>query len=365
MVPQPHETADRSIEDPPISADDLADQMAPIANLGGPFRRQFKDHWPSIDPKLLFYVGLLISASGIISPPVALAAGLCFGLIFSHPLRSDSGRLAKLLLQLSVIALGFGMNLFQVLKVGSSGFVYTAVGITASLALGMFLGRLARVKGKASFLISVGTAICGGSAIAAVAPILDANEDDISVSMGTVFVLNAVALFVFPAIGASLHLTQNQFGFWAALAIHDTSSVVGASAKYGSQALVVGTTVKLARALWIIPVSLATAVYWRAEHRKRAPGSTAKTRVKIPWFIFFFCLASVLRTYTGRFSPLYDSLAHLGRTGLTATLFLIGTGLSRATLRQVGFRPFLQGVILWFVVATVSLLLIYRGVIVH
>lgn len=318
-----------------------------------------------VDPKLLFFVGLLVSASGIISPPIALAAGLCFGFLFIHPLRSESGRLAKLLLQLSVVALGFGMNLFQILKVGSHGFVYTAVSITASLALGLLLGRLARVKGKASALISVGTAICGGSAIAAVAPILDANEDDISVSMGTVFVLNSVALFVFPAIGAALHLTQNQFGLWAALAIHDTSSVVGACAKYGGQALVVGTTVKLARALWIIPVSLVTAVYWRAEHKKRHPGAEGKTRVAIPWFIFFFCLASVLRTYTGRFSPFYDTLAHLGKTGLTATLFLIGTGLSRATLRQVGFRPFLQGLILWLVVATASLFAIYHAGLIH
>jgi uncharacterized integral membrane protein (TIGR00698 family) len=314
-----------------------------------------------VDPKLLFFVGLLISASGIVSPAIALAAGLCFGLLFTHPLRSDSSRLAKLLLQMSVVALGFGMNLFQILKVGRSGFLYTAVSITASLALGLFLGRLVRVKGRASFLISVGTAICGGSAIAAVAPIMDASEDEISVAMGTVFVLNSVALFVFPLIGMDLHLTQNQFGLWAALAIHDTSSVVGATAKYGSQALIVGTTVKLARALWIVPVSLATAFYWRAQHKNHAQGNTAKTRVRIPWFIFFFCAASVLRTYTGAFSPFYDSLAHLGKTGLTATLFLIGTGLSRATLRQVGFRPFLQGLLLWIVVATVSLFAIIKG----
>lgn len=273
----------------------------------------------------------------------------------------ESSKLAKTLLQLSVIALGFGMNLFQVLKVGRSGFMYTAVSITASLALGLLLGKLLSVKGKASFLISAGTAICGGSAIAAVAPILDAGEDEISVAMGTVFVLNSVALFVFPAIGSALHLSQNQFGLWAALAIHDTSSVVGASAKYGSQALVIGTTVKLARALWIIPVSLATAAYMRHEHRKHADPTAVRTKMKIPWFIFFFCLATVIRTYIPHFTPLYNSLSYLGKTGLTATLFLIGTGLSRKTLKQVGFRPFLQGVCLWLVVATVSLLAIYHA----
>ncbi|HEY4010585.1 MAG TPA: putative sulfate exporter family transporter [Acidobacteriaceae bacterium] len=308
-------------------------------------------------------MGLLISASGVISPPVALACGLCFALVFAHPLRVESGRLAKLLLQLSVIALGFGMNLFQVLKVGRSGFLYTAIGITFSLALGLLLGSLAKVRRKASLLISVGTAICGGSAIAAIAPIIDAREDEISVAMGTVFILNSVALFLFPAIGSALHLSQSQFGLWAALAIHDTSSVVGASAKYGNQALVIGTTVKLARALWIIPVSLATAAFLRARQRGGAQADSGSARMAMPWFILFFCLASVLRTFLSSFTPLYDTLAHLGRTGLTATLFLIGTGLSRHTIRTVGFRPFLQGIVLWIIVATLSLLAIYRSIV--
>jgi uncharacterized integral membrane protein (TIGR00698 family) len=367
MVHPSDQPADQTTETLVLPPDEDMDNHEGPAQRGsgGALGRRRNPRLNAIDPKLLFFVGLLVSASGIVSPPIALAAGLCFGLVFTHPLRSDSSRLAKLLLQLSVVALGFGMNLFQVLKVGRSGFLYTAVSITASLALGLSLGKLARVKRKASFLISVGTAICGGSAIAAVAPIIDSNEDEISVAMGTVFVLNSVALFVFPVIGAALHLTQNQFGLWAALAIHDTSSVVGASAKYGSQALVVGTTVKLARALWIVPVSLATALYWRSHHRNDAQGNAVKTRVRIPWFIFFFCIASVLRTYTGRLSPFYDSLAHLGKTGLTATLFLIGTGLSRETLRQVGFRPFLQGVLLWIVVASVSLFAIYHAMLLH
>jgi uncharacterized integral membrane protein (TIGR00698 family) len=314
------------------------------------------------DTKVLFFLGLIIAASGVISPPIALAVGIGFGLLFVHPLRSESGNLARTLLQLSVIALGFGMNLFQVIRVGRSGFLYTAVGIVASLSLGLGLGRLLRVRPKASLLISVGTAICGGSAIAAVAPVVDAAEEEISLAMGTVFLLNSIALFTFPAIGAALHLSQNQFGLWAALAIHDTSSVVGASAKYGSQALIIGTTVKLARALWIIPVSLVVAALYHA--RNRAVGGSAKrSKIKLPWFILFFCIASVFRTFTPRFTPFYDTLVHLGKNGLTATLFLIGTGMSRHTLKQVGYKPLLQGVLLWVVVSIVTVLAIYHSII--
>ena len=203
--------------------------------------------------KNIFFVGLLVAASGIVSPPIALALGILFGFTVEHPFPSESSSLAKLLLQLSVIALGFGMNLKQVVHAGRSGFLYTAISISLAIALGLLLGKLFRIGGKASFLITAGTAICGGSAIAAVAPITDASEEEISVSMGTVFLLNSVALLIFPAIGYALHLSQNQFGLWAALAIHDTSSVVGAAAKYGNEALAIGTTVKLARALWIVP----------------------------------------------------------------------------------------------------------------
>ncbi len=211
--------------------------------------------------KNIFFVGLLLAASGIVSPRVAIQRGILFSFTVEHPFPSESSSLAKLLLQLSVIALGFGMNLKQVVHAGRSGFLYTAISISLAIALGLLLGKLFRIGGKASFLITAGTAICGGSAIAAVAPITDASEEEISVSMGTVFLLNSVALLIFPAIGYALHLSQNQFGLWAALAIHDTSSVVGAAAKYGNEALAVGTTVKLARALWIVPVSLLTAAF--------------------------------------------------------------------------------------------------------
>jgi uncharacterized integral membrane protein (TIGR00698 family) len=307
------------------------------------------------DPKIVFFLGLLLAASGLVSPPVALVGGVAFGFAVEHPYRRESSALARLLLQLSVIALGFGMNLHEVIHAGRDGFLYTAISITAAMLLGVLLGKLLHVDGKASFLITAGTAICGGSAIAAIAPISNASEEEISVSMGTVFLLNSIALLLVPAVGTALHLSQSQFGLWAALAIHDTSSVVGAAAKYGTQALAVGTTVKLARALWIVPVSLLTAAFMG----RRADAT--KARVKLPWFILFFCAGAALNTLLPRFAPQYGGLSHLGRTGLTATLFLIGTGLSRKTLREVGWRPLLQGVVLWVVVGTLSLTAISRG----
>lgn len=288
--------------------------------------------------------------SGLLSPPIALVAGIMYGFIFVHPYPKDAQRLSKLLLQVSVVGLGFGMNLQQVLRVGRSGFVYTAASISFALLLGWGLGRILAVKSRISFLISAGTAICGGSAIAAVAPIAGASEEEIAVSLGTVFVLNSVALFAFPAIGSALHLTQTQFGLWSALAIHDTSSVVGATAKFGAVALAVGTTVKLARALWIVPIALGTSAL-------RKSG----VRVQMPWFILFFGLAAVANTYLHIFQPAYPALNHLGILGLTATLFLIGTGLSMQTLRQIGPRPLLQGILSWVVVAAGSLALIRAG----
>src|ERR1700677_2648996 len=235
-----------------------------------------------------FFIGLLLAARGVFSPAIALAGGIAFGFAVEHPFRSESSSLAKLLLQASVVALGFGMNLKQVVHAGRSGFFYTAISITCAMLLGLLFGSLLNVAGKESFLITAVTAICGGSAIDAIAPITGANEEEISVSMGTVFVLNSVALLIFPAIGHALHLSQNQFGLWSALAIHDTSSVVGAAARYGNQALAVGTTVKLARALWIVPVSLLTAAYMA--RLARGLGRTySRAKVKVPWFIALFC----------------------------------------------------------------------------
>ena len=300
--------------------------------------------------KNVFFAALILAASGLLSPPLALAAGLVYGFTFEHPYGGDAKKLSKLLLQVSVVGLGFGMNLGQVLEAGRSGFAYTALSISFALLLGWGLGKLLRVGKQVSFLISTGTAICGGSAIAAIAPITAASEEEIAVALGTVFALNSVALLAFPPIGAALHMSQSQFGLWAALAIHDTSSVVGASAKFGTAALAVGATVKLARALWIVPLSMGTA----AARKSRA-------RIQWPWFILFFCLAAVANSYLPLFNPVYPALKRLGVIGLTVTLFLIGTGLSKKTLQSVGVRPMLQGILLWIVVATGSLALILTG----
>jgi uncharacterized integral membrane protein (TIGR00698 family) len=293
---------------------------------------------------------MILAASGLLSPPLALAAGLLYGFAFEHPFHLEARRLSKFLLQASVVGLGFGMDLHQVLQVGRSGFVYTACSIAIAMLLGWAFGKLLHVAKETSFLISAGTAICGGSAIAAISPITNASEEEIAVSLGTVFVLNSVALLTFPLIGTHLHLSQTQFGLWSALAIHDTSSVVGATAKFGVLALAVGTTVKLARALWIVPLSIGTAV---------AKKSTA--RIHWPWFILLFCLAAVANTYLATFHAAYPALKHLGIIGLTVTLYLIGTGLSMKTLRQVGVRPLVQGILLWVVVALGSLSLIRAG----
>jgi len=302
--------------------------------------------------KLIFFAGLILAASGMISPPLALLGGLIYGFSFAMPYPKQTRTASRWLLQASVVGLGFGMNLHQVVRAGASGFVYTATGIATTMLLGLFIGRLIVVDRKVSFLINVGTAICGGSAIAAVSPIIHADDEEIAVSLGTVFVLNSIALLVFPFIGSALHLTQSQFGLWAALAIHDTSSVVGAAAKYGNEALAIGTTVKLARALWIVPIALVTAYMMKS-----------KARVQWPWFILLFCLAAVANTYVPVFAPAYPVLSRVGRVGLTATLYLIGTGLSMSTLKQVGARPLIQGVLLWAAVAITSLLAIRAGLI--
>jgi uncharacterized integral membrane protein (TIGR00698 family) len=297
--------------------------------------------------KRLFFLGLIVTVSGIVSPPFALLGGLAYGITLPHPLQVESKNLAKFLLQASVVCLGFGMNLHEVVHAGRSGFVYTAMSITAAMLLGLGLGYLIHVGKKSSFLISAGTAICGGSAIAAVGPIAGASEEEMAVSLGAVFILNSVALFLFPLIGFALHMSQAQFGLWSALAIHDTSSVVGATEKYGATALAIGTTVKLARALWIVPLSFATALLLKS-----------KARVQWPWFIVLFCLAALLNTAIPNLGGAFAILSRLGRIGLTVTLFLIGTGLSMETLKTVGIRPLLQGLTLWIVVGTSTLCLI-------
>jgi len=254
--------------------------------------------------KILFFAGLILCASGLVSPPLALAIGLVYGFAFENADNPGGKNLTKYLLQASVVGLGFGMDLHEVVHAGRSGFVYTALGITFSMILGLLLGHLLKVGSTSSLLISVGTAICGGSAIAAVGPIANASDEEMAVSLATIFILNSIALLIFPTIGWALHLSETQFGLWSALAIHDTSSVVGAAAKYGPLALAVGTTVKLARALWIVPLSVATAVVKRT-----------KARIQWPWFILFFCLAAIFNTYFPAIFLFSHALFALGRLG--------------------------------------------------
>jgi uncharacterized integral membrane protein (TIGR00698 family) len=295
----------------------------------------------------IFIAVLVVVATGLISPAFALLLGLFFGLALTNPFSRESKRYAKILLQVSVVALGFGMNMNQIVHAGRSGFFYTALSITGAMLLGLTLGYFFHVNKRSSFLITAGTAICGGSAIAAVGPLAGANEEEMAVSLGTVFILNSIALFLFPVIGLALHLSQTQFGLWAALAIHDTSSVVGATAKYGPTALAVGTTVKLARALWILPLSVVTSVLLKN-----------KAKIQVPWFIPFFCAAAFLNSAFPHLQPEFSIASKLGKIGLSVTLFLIGASLSRESLKRVGVRPLLQGIFLWVVVGATTLSLI-------
>lgn len=293
---------------------------------------------------IVFAAGLLFCLTPWCSPPIALAIGLTMALTIGPPPFKTS-RLTKRLLQISVVGLGFSMNLSSVIAAGRRGILFTVATIAGTLLLGYLLGRALNIGHGTAHLISSGTAICGGSAIAAVGPVIGASDEEMSVSLGTVFILNSIALFLFPVIGRALHLTQTQFGIWAAIAIHDTSSVVGAAAAYGKEALQIATTVKLTRALWIVPLTLATAFAFR---RKSA-------RIAWPWFILFFVLASVVRTYVALPVAVYETLVHLARIGLTVTLFLIGAALSRRSLAAVGVRPLILGIALWIVISAAGL----------
>lgn len=306
--------------------------------------------------KSLFIILVILCLTPWGSPPIALALGLALSLTIGNPFHQLSGAATKYLLQASVVLLGFGMNLRSVYDAGRDGIIFTIVTIFGTLALGHVVGRILNVKARTSSLISTGTAICGGSAIAAVAPAIEAERDEISLSLATVFVLNSVALFVFPVIGHGLGLSQHQFGIWSAVAIHDTSSVVGASAVYGSEALTIATTVKLARALWIAPVALAFALVYRRVNK----GNRAK--IAVPWFIFLFLAATAARSYAPASIPagVFDALVQLARAGLTVTLFLIGASLSRETLKTFAWPALLQGLILWIAITVVSLWAVTR-----
>jgi len=293
---------------------------------------------------------LLWPAGSRYLPGLALLAGLVFALCWSNPLAALTGHWTPRLLGWSVIGIGFGMNLVQVLKAGLDGFLYTVIGIAAGLTLGLVLGRRLRVPGDCACLIAVGTSICGGSAIAAVAPVLKAKNHDIAIALATVFVLNGVALLLFPPLGHAFGFSQHQFGLWAALAIHDTSSVVGASYQYGPEALATGTTVKLARALWIVVVTLIVAAL--VSRTRRTPGEPAsRLPIKVPWFIPGFLLAATLMTLAPQLAPVGMTVKAGAQALMVMTLFLIGAGLSLDKVRKLGWRPLALGVVLWAILA--------------
>ncbi|HZJ80618.1 MAG TPA: putative sulfate exporter family transporter [Dysgonamonadaceae bacterium] len=298
--------------------------------------------------KPLFFIGIVACLLPFVSPAIALFMGLLLGFTVGNPYTKQSSKASKYLLQFAVVGLGFGMNLHESLQSGKEGMLFTIVSVIGVLAIGYWLGRRMLLDTKTSYLISSGTAICGGSAIAAVAPIIKASPNQMSISLGTVFILNAIALFIFPPIGRFLELTQEQFGMWAAIAIHDTSSVVGAGAAYGHKALEVATMVKLTRALWIIPISIATTFFFKQKESK----------IKIPWFIFFFILAMIVNTVFNLPEGFTSFITMLSKRGMTVTLFLIGSGLSLKTLKTVGVKPLLLGVTLWIFIGVISLVTI-------
>lgn len=294
---------------------------------------------------IIFVICIVLCLTPYISPAIALVMGLVIAQFTGHPYLHLNHKATHLLLQFSVVGLGFGMNVHSALQAGREGVLFTIASISATLLFGYLIGKWFNIEKKTSFLISAGTAICGGSAIAAISPVIKAEEKQISVALGCVFILNSVALFVFPLIGHYLNLSQTQFGLWCAIAIHDTSSVVGAAGRYGDHALEVATTVKLARALWIVPVAFISSFAFKNKSKK----------ISIPYFIGLFILAMVVNTYipvVALISPYFIAIA---KAGLTLTLFLIGAGLSRTVLSSVGFRPFLQGVLLWVGISVAAL----------
>ncbi len=292
--------------------------------------------------QILFLALAVLSFSPIVSPPIALLFGILFVNIFGKVLETDS--FVKKLLQYSIVGLGFGINLNTAIEAGSQGFLFTVSTIALVMIFGLLLAKILKIDKTIAKLISAGTAICGGSAIAAVAPILKANSKQTSVALGIVFVLNAVALFIFPEIGHFFNLSQNQFGIWSAIAIHDTSSVVGAASKYGNEALQIATTVKLARALWIIPLAFLISIFTKSEGK-----------IKIPYFIGFFVLAILAGTFLPFLQNFNFIISEISRDTLKVALFLIGAGLSLQNLKNIGIKPLLLGIILWIFISSISL----------
>lgn len=300
---------------------------------------------------IYYYSALILCFSPIFSAPIALGSGILFSLIkpkeYTPKLYSTS--FSKICLQVAIVLMGFGLNLTKVLESFSQGFLLTSSSVILTISIGLILAKLLKVDKNIGKLISSGTAICGGSAIAAVASVIKPKDYQISFSLTVIFVLNAIALFIFPVIGNYFNMSEQSFGLWCAIAIHDTSSVVGAASTFGDTALDIATTVKLCRALWIIPVSLIFAFFSKKEN----------SQVKIPWFILLFVLAILFSYFIPSWSDTYTHLYWLGKKGMVLALFFIGSSLNRETIVKSGFKPFLLGIILWILISVVSFIVIY------
>ena len=316
---------------------------------------------------LMFIPFKLICGASIITAPLALFIGLVFALIFGIPYPTFNKKLSKYLLQASVVGLGFGMNLEKSLQSGAEGMIFTVASVILVMVCGVLLGRVMRINDKTSYLISSGTAICGGSAIAAVGPVIKADQNEMAVSLGVVFILNAIALFIFPPLGHYIGLTQHQFGTWAAIAIHDTSSVVGAGSAFdqmyfpgSTEACDLATLIKCTRALWIIPLAFFTMWFFRKDGKEEG-----NSKVSIPWFILLFVAAMIFNTYVGgeTLRPAYNVIVDIAKQCLIAVLFAIGAGLSLKVIKQVGIQPLIQAVVLWIIIGVGSLAaIVYLGV---
>jgi uncharacterized integral membrane protein (TIGR00698 family) len=303
-------------------------------------------------PKIIYIAAIAFCTLPFVDTPFALLIGIILAQTVKHPFPKSNKRLTHILLQVSVVGLGFGMNAWQALDAGKQGLLFTVFSIVSTITLGLFIGKRLKIENNTSYLISTGTAVCGGSAIAAVSAIIKSNEKQISTALGTIFILNSIALFLFPWVGHLFHLTQHQFGVWAAIAIHDTSSVVGAANKYGVQALQTATTIKLERALWIIPIAIISVFVFKNESKK----------IRIPYFIFLFVLAMIINTFVPVIHPEASFIVMLSKIGLKITLFLIGTSLSKDLIASVGIKPLLQGVLLWAFISVLSLVIIIHTV---
>ena len=298
----------------------------------------------------VFALVIILCMFSVISPAIALLLGVLIVNIFGNPFIAFNHKAITYLLQFSVVGLGFGMNAASAISAGKEGFLLTIFSIFSTLIFGTLLGKWLKTDKKTSHLISCGTAICGGSAIAAISPVIKSNENQTSIALGVIFILNSIALFAFPFIGHQLDLSQKEFGLWCAIAIHDTSSVVGAANKYGAEALQIATTVKLARALWIIPISLLTALLFNKKNQNSG------NKIKIPYFIGLFVLAMLFNTYVPATAIVAPHIVGIAKIGLTITLFLIGATLNINALKSVGVKPLFQGIFLWIFIAALSLI---------